>query len=63
MNILRKVLIKIKVLKAEPHEKAESGQSLWGRQSAISKPKSTISAKVIRKDGTTEDLGIISGRK
>jgi len=63
MNRIRKLLIKVGLGKAKPHEKAELGQGLWGRQEAKAEPKATISAKVIRKDGTVEDLGIISGGK
>ena len=39
----------------EPHEKAQLGQGNWGRQKA--ELIGTISARVIRKDGTIEDLG------
>ena len=49
--------------KLAPHEKAALGQGNWGRQDASAKPQASISAKVIRKDGTIEDLGIISGGK
>ena len=49
------------VTELEPHEKAALGQGTWGRQKA--EPLASISAKVIRKDGTIEDLGIISGGK
>jgi len=71
MNRIRKLLIKAKIIIPKPHEKAELGQALWGRQTGSSgnvipvsaKPKGTISARVIRKDGTIEDLGIISGGK
>ena len=53
----------------QPHEKAELGLGTWGRQPEPGKmgtkaePKATISARVIKKDGTIEDLGIISGGK
>ena len=61
MNRIKKFLIKTKIVKAKPHEKAELGTGAWGRVSA--KPKASISARVIRKDGTIEDKGIISGGK
>lgn len=35
----------------------QSEPSLYGRQEAIAKPKVSISARVIRKDGTIENLG------
>lgn len=63
MNRLRELIIKIGLAKPKPHEKAEIGQGNWGRQEATAKPTGTISARVIRKDGTIEDLGIISGGK
>ena len=49
------------VKELEPHEKAALGQGTWGRQKA--EPIGIISARVIRKDGTIEELGIISGGK
>ena len=61
---LRRKLKKVEpqsIKELEPHEKAALGQGNWGRQKA--EPIGTISAKVIRKDGTIEDLGIISGGK
>ena len=66
MNRLRKLLIKAKLMKGKPHEKAELGKGTWGRRpddpkmSAFTQPKASISARVIRKDGTIEDLGIIT---
>ena len=63
MNILRRLVLKIGIAKAKPHEKAELGQALWGRQEVKAEPMATISARVIRKDGTIKDLGIISGGK
>ena len=59
MDRLRKFLIRTKVVKPKPHEKAELGTGTYGRQEVTAKPKGTISARVIRKDGTIEDLGII----
>ena len=61
MKGIRKLLIKTRLAKPKPHEKAELGEGTWGRVKA--KPLATISARVIRKDGTIEDLGIISGGK
>ena len=61
MNLLRWLLHKPKAIELKPHEKAELGQGNWGRVSA--EPQASISARVIRKDGTIEDLGIISGGK
>ena len=61
MNIVRKLLIKIRLAKPKPHERAELGQGTWGRTKA--EPKASISVRVIRTDGTIEDLGIISGGK
>ena len=63
MNILRRLVLKIGIAKAKPHEKAELGQALWGRQEVKAEPMATISARVIRKDGTIEDLGVISKPK
>ena len=63
MNKIRKLLIKSKLAKAKPHEKAELGQAPWGRQEVKAEPKASISARIIRKDGTIEDLGIISKPK
>ena len=63
MNILRRLVLKIGITKAKPHEKAELGQAPWGRQEVKAEPKASISARIIRKDGTIEDLGIISGGK
>ena len=72
MNIIRRLLIKVGLAKLKPHEKAELGIGTWGRQGqsselpmlpAKTEPRATISARVIRKDGTIEDLGIISGGK
>ena len=69
MSKIRKILIKLGLVKAKPHEEAELGRGAWGRQpndpkvSASAQPKASISARVIRKDGTIEDLGIISGGK
>lgn len=37
-----------------------SGQKPWGRQDVKMPAKTTIEAKVIRADGTVEDLGVIS---
>ena len=56
MNI-RKLLIKAKIVKPKPHEKAELGKGVWGRQEAKAEPKASITAIVIRKDGTIENLG------
>jgi len=69
MSKIRKVLIKLRLVKAKPHEEAELGKGTWGRQpndpkvSVSAQPRASISARVIRKDGTIEDLGIISGGK
>lgn len=61
MNRIKKLLIRTGLVKAKPHEKAELGIGTWGRQGTIvpvsAKPKGTISARVIRKDGTIENLG------
>jgi len=64
MNKIKKFFFRAKkqrTHKLEPHEKAELGQGNWGRQSAKTEPIVSISARVIRKDGTIENLGIISG--
>ena len=65
MNILQKLLAKFRKAKVElqPHEKAAIGQGNWGRQNAKTEPIASISARVIRKDGTIENLGIISKPK
>ena len=62
MNRLRKFLVKYNLVKSKPHEKAELGKGTYGRQvspiaPASAKGKGTISARVIRKDGTIENLG------
>ena len=57
MNRIRKLLIKARVTKAKPHEKAEMGMGTWGRQGAKARPKASISARVIRANGKIEDLG------
>ena len=61
MNRIKKLLIQTKLVKPKPHEKAELGQGTYGRQEVKAEPKASISARVIRKDGTIEELGIISG--
>ena len=63
MNTLRKLFIKAGLANLKPHEKAQLSKGVWGRQEAKAEPKATISARVIRADGTIEDLGIISGGK
>jgi len=63
MNIIRKLLVKARLAKAKPHEKAELGQAPWGRQEVKAEPKASISARIIRKDGTIKDLGIIAKPK
>ena len=69
MNRVRRLLIKTKLMKGKPHEKAELGKGTWGRQlndpkvSVSAQPRASISARVIRTDGTIEDLGIITGGK
>ena len=71
IKLIRKLLIKVGLTKhkmpekpeLQPHEKAELGQGTWGRQEGKAEPKAYISARVIRADGTIEDLGIISGGK
>jgi len=63
MNIFRRLVLKIGIAKPKPHEKAELGKGTWGRQEIKAEPIASISARVIRKDGTIEDLGIISGGK
>ena len=57
MNIIKKLFIKLGVIKPKPHEKAELGKGTWGRQEAKTEPKATISLRIIRTDGTIEDLG------
>ena len=57
MNRIKKLLIKARVIKAKPHEKAELGRGTWGRQEAMAEPKPTITARVIRANGKIEDLG------
>lgn len=56
MNRVRKLLIKFKLVKPLPHEKAELGIAPWGRQGAIAQMKATISMRVIRADGTVEEV-------
>ncbi len=63
MNRIRKLLIRAGVVKGKPHERAELGKGTYGRQEVKAEPKATISARIIRKDGTIEDLRIISGGK
>ena len=63
MNLGKKLLAKLRLIKLKPHEKAELGQGTWGRTETKAEPKPSISARVIRKDGTIEDLGIITGGK
>jgi len=51
MNPLTKWLIKVGVVKAKPHEKAELGLGQWGRQPAVeakSKGKVSMSYRVYR---------------
>jgi len=55
-------IFKIFRKKAKEIPKIENPE-VWGRQIAIGQPKSSISAKVIRKDGKIEDLGILTGGK
>lgn len=54
MNIFKIFHKKTKEINSEP--------KVWGRQ-AKGQPKSSISAKVTRKDGSVEDLGILAGGK
>jgi len=63
MKLIHGLLIKTRIIKARPHEKDKLGKGVWGRQETKAEPIATISARVIRKDGTVEDLGIISGGK
>jgi len=63
MNIFRKLLIKARIVTPKHHERAELGQVPWGRQIATAEPQAVIRAKVTRKDGTVEDLGVITGGK
>ena len=66
MKGIKKFLVKIGVMKAKPHEKAELGQGTWGRQpdisnipdiSASARPKGTIKMRVYRaKTNTWEDI-------
>ena len=63
MNLFRRLVAKTGMVKLKPHEKAELGISTWGRQTAKAEPKPAISARIIRKDGTIEDLGVISKPK
>jgi hypothetical protein len=58
VNILRKLLIKTKLAKGKPHEKAELGQGTWGRQSgdempAKARPKANLEMRVYRKETDT----------
>jgi hypothetical protein len=58
MNIIRKLLIKTKLAKGKPHEKAELGKGIWGRQPsgempAKARPKANLEMRVYRKETDT----------
>ena len=60
MNRIKKFLIKVGLVKAKPHEKAELGQDTWGRQTEPSnvlptstKPKASINIRVYRAETNT----------
>ena len=56
MNRIRRLLIKIRLAKVKPHEKAELGKGTWGRQPETSgkmptktRPKASLKMRVYHK--------------
>lgn len=58
MSLLRRLWDRYQSAKLEAEVKF--GRKPWGRQAVVMPARATISAKVIRADGTVEDLGVLA---
>lgn len=65
-GMIRRILLRLRLLKMRPHEKAQAGLGPWGRRAegpasagrseAQAEGKASVKMRVIRADGTIEEV-------